>query len=86
MYYKQNNFRKLPNKLSLKLKTIKDNHIIVGTKITIPVSELYNKYVYLELPSQELLQLNQSIVYLPASSRGQYSKRNIIGKTVTLKK
>jgi hypothetical protein len=85
MYYKQNNFRKLPNKLSLKLKTIKDNHIIVGTKITIPVSELYNKYVYLELPSQELLQLNQSIVYLPASSRGQYSKRNIIGKTVTLK-
>lgn len=84
MHFKQNNFVKVPEKLTIKLNEIKNDNIIVGSEITLSKDNV-DIYPYNELSKLGNLQIGTPVIFLPKVTQGRYSKRNTLGRTIKLK-
>ena len=84
MHFKQNNFSKVPKKLTVKLNKIQNNNLIVGSEITLKKNNL-DIYPFTELPKLDNLHIGVPTTFLPKITQGKYSKRNTLGRTIKLK-
>lgn len=86
MKFKQNHFRKIPEKLLFDLSQIKSNTVIVSTKINISNTDLTDgKYKKWNINSIKDLADKSVIDFIPSKKEGPTSKINLVGKTIILR-
>ncbi|MGR8826063.1 hypothetical protein N2E09_00400 [Leuconostoc citreum] len=86
MKFKQNHFRKIPEKLLFTLSQIKSNTVLVSTNISVSAKDLTDgKYRKWNINSINDLADNSVIDFIPSKKEGPTSKINLVGKTIILR-
>lgn len=86
MKFKQNHFRKTPEKLLFELSQIQSNTVLVSTNISVSTKDITDgKYKKWNINSIDDLSDKAPIDFIPSKKEGPTSKINLVGKTIILR-
>ncbi|MBZ5985011.1 hypothetical protein KIJ05_07755 [Leuconostoc gelidum subsp. gasicomitatum] len=86
MKFKQNHFRKVPEKLLFSLSQIVSDKVIISTNISISARDITNgKYKKWNINSINDLNDESVINFMPSKREGPSSKINLVGRTTILR-
>ncbi len=86
MKFKQNHFRKIPEKLLFELSQIKSDTVLVSTNISVSIKDVADgKYKNWNINSISDLADDSVIDFIPSKKEGPTSKINLVGRTIILR-